>query len=391
MAHPQVISRVLKSGLAAPNCILRGLKYVNSELKTQKNDQALSSVKKYLLSKGQITSSANRIVRSILSAQSGKRSHVDLVILQGHRQVIDAFKNGLKPQHILLTDRALEAPLGHNLLHEIVSSGYLNLDKYNVVSKEPRLGDSTERSIRHNSDDERTIEMVSDGLMKSIVPDVESPQGVFASFHRPSFDQTSAALMKSDSKDSPLILLLDKISDPGNVGTIVRTAYGMGVDALVTVEGTCDVWNPKAVRAAMGVTMQMPVLSLPWSKLHLASSNNSLISTVYPTTSAALTQRLHIVVADCDAQAPDYDKVEYPVGPLMLVVGSETGLSKDAQKLIQEGAVKIKIPMHRELDSLNVGAATAIILAEISKQRRDRGTLKTSKKAPFTMVGKSKA
>lgn len=130
---------------------------------------------------------------------------------------------------------------------------------------------------------------------------------------------------------------------------------------------------------------------MPWSKSHHANSNNSLISTVYPTTSVALTQRIHIVVADCDARAPDYDKVEYPVGPLMLVVGSETGLSKDAQKLIQEGAVKIKIPMHRELDSLNVGAATAIILAEISKQRRDRGTLKTSKKTPFTMAGKSKA
>ena len=216
------------------------------------------------------------------------------------------------------------------------------------------------------------LEMVSEGLMASALSDVETHQGVVATFARPTPIQ---ALQGSRSRRAPeaapLVLLLDKVSDPGNVGTAVRTAFGLGVHSVVAVEGTCDVWSPKALRAAMGATLHLPVINLLWADLQAAASAGTLLRAAFPDASAAEARQLQVLVADCDPQAVPYDHVNY-TGPTLLVMGSEIGISRDAQALVDAGAIKVFIPIAKKLDSLNVGVATAIILAEAARQRRGK-------------------
>jgi len=341
-----------------------------------KHDHAALSgteLKNYLLEKTQLTSASNSTIKLLKALYARKkRKDKDLILLEGHRLVLDALRSGLRPLHVLLTDRGLHAPLGKELLQELVTGLSMRVDDRGRV----RVGSYQEaRPTGMNTGTDTTagispvMEMISDALMASTLSDVEVPQGVVATFTRPAFALGGAKATRRSPAQAPLVLLLDQWSDPGNVGAAIRTAYGLGVHSVVAVGGTCDVWNPKALRAAMGTTLRVPVQRTSWATLRTAASAGTLLPAILPGSTAAEGQDLQILVADCDPRAVPYDSVQY-TRPTLLVVGSETGLSGDAQKLVEAGAVKVFIPIAQELDSLNVGVATAIILAEAARQRR---------------------
>jgi TrmH family RNA methyltransferase len=149
------------------------------------------------------------------------------------------------------------------------------------------------------------------------------------------------------------ILIVDNVRDPGNLGTILRTADAAGVQAVFLPPGAVDPYAPKVVRAAMGAHFQLPIISLSWKAIrgHLAPSGGEPAVQVYL---SAANEGLLYTQADFRS-------------PLALIVGSEAeGVSDVARDLAHD---RIYIPMPGEPESLNVAVAAGILLFEIVRQR----------------------
>lgn len=169
----------------------------------------------------------------------------------------------------------------------------------------------------------------------------ESPQGVLAVAPIPSHEL--APLVAATAR----YLLLDALQDPGNVGTIVRTAAALGVDATVALPGTVDFWNAKVVRSAMGALFVHPVLSLPWEAVDQFLSANRVACWAADTGGIDV----RAVEAARDTLLPDR---------LALVVSNEgAGLSPHIGAAVTQ---RIGISMTPGVESLNVAVATGILL-----------------------------
>jgi TrmH family RNA methyltransferase len=322
-----------------------------------------NALKAHLSERYQITSLANdkiKVLKGLISR--GKTKGKDaLVLVEGHKQVTDALKYGFVPRHILMTDRALRAPSIENLLKSLAVA--LNL-QVSSLSENKNL---------------RIIEMVSEELMKSLT-DVETPQGIVAAFSRPDFSANGNAKMETP-KDLPLAVLLDRVSDSGNVGTIVRSAHGLGVDVLFSSEGTADPLGPKAMRASAGSSLCMPVIPTSWKSVgeavalgchkralqSLTASNMQISFAAKSPGQASIPVPLQVVIADCDPSGIPYTSIDF-LKPTLLVVGNESsGVHAQARTL--KRATRCYIPSARQLDSFNVGVAASIILSEVARQR----------------------
>jgi len=151
-------------------------------------------------------------------------------------------------------------------------------------------------------------------------------------------------------RDRGLALALDGVADPGNAGTILRTAAAAGVDAVIALSGCADLYAPKVVRAAMGAHVRLP-----------------LAVDVEPAALAAwLPTRGAVLLADAHAGDTIYD-VDLR-GPAVLIAGGEAHGALHAGAL--PGARPVAIPMPGAAESLNVAVATSAILFEILRQRR---------------------
>ena len=171
--------------------------------------------------------------------------------------------------------------------------------------------------------------------------DTVTPQGVLAVFPFPDVPQTKPG--------APLFLVLDRLRDPGNVGTLLRTAAGAGVTAVYLTPQSVDPYNPKTVRAAMGAHFRLPIRDLA------AIETERLVDTC-PLR----------VVADASSTLP-YDALDW-TQPALLVVGSEAdGPSDDTRRLATNVA---SIPLAAGVESLNAAVAGSIILFEAARQRR---------------------
>lgn len=144
-------------------------------------------------------------------------------------------------------------------------------------------------------------------------------------------------------------LLLDGVQDPGNVGSILRTAAAARVDQVWLALGAADAWSPKVLRAAMGAHFVVPV-----------------IERVEPVAALdAFAGRCAITTLEQAADLYDTDLR----GDLVLAMGAEGGGVSD--EVHNRADVRIRIPMHPGMESLNVGAATAVCLYERVRQLRD--------------------
>jgi len=177
------------------------------------------------------------------------------------------------------------------------------------------------------------------------VSDTETSAGVVMAL--PRVPAPDLALLP---RDRQLALVLDGVADPGNAGTILRTAAAVGVDAVVALAGCTDLYAPKVVRAAMGAHFRLP-----------------LAVDVAPATLVAwLSARGVGLLADAHADATVYD-VDLR-GPAVLVVGGEAHGALHAEEL--PDVRPVSIPMPGATESLNVAIATAVILFEAARQRR---------------------
>ena len=169
--------------------------------------------------------------------------------------------------------------------------------------------------------------------------DTSTPQGVLAIAAMPDWR------MPGLSPGVPMrLLVLDALQDPGNVGTVIRTAAALGVTATIALPGTADVWNAKVVRGAMGALFVHPVFQWSWDEVTAFSASHTV-----PLWAAAL-EGVSCASLAADAVPPH----------LALVVGNEgAGLTPEVEATV---AQRVHIPMSPVVESLNVAAATAILL-----------------------------
>ena len=193
-------------------------------------------------------------------------------------------------------------------------------------------------------------EIVSDRVFVKM-SDTDTPQGILAVVK---MNETKPEDIYSNSEirvdDLPFILFLEDIRDPGNLGTIVRTAEAAGVTGIVMSEGTVDIYNPKTVRSTMGSIYRVPFLYAEDFCGELERAKKSGIT---------------IYAAYLDSSIPYYNaEFTKPVGVL---IGNEAaGLTARASRLADE---RIVIPMSGVVESLNAAVAAAVITFEGRRQR----------------------
>ena len=179
--------------------------------------------------------------------------------------------------------------------------------------------------------------MVSSGIMKSL-SDTESPQGVLAVLNK----------VRIPNPESPnFVLIPDQIRDPGNLGTLLRTAVAAGVQAVWLPPETADAYAAKVVRSGMGAHFRLPIHSLTWDEIKEEVRD------------------LQVYLADMDGQSCWEMDLR---NPLALVVGGEADGACEQARELANG--KIGIPMPGPAESLNAGVAGSVLMCEVVRQRQ---------------------
>jgi TrmH family RNA methyltransferase len=147
-----------------------------------------------------------------------------------------------------------------------------------------------------------------------------------------------------------LILILDQIRDPGNMGAILRSAEAAGVGQVILAPGTVDLYNPKVVRGAMGAHFRLPVAGLDWPAIARHVADRS------------------VWLADAAGEIA-CDRVDW-TAPSALIVGGEAAGAGDQAAALATG--RVSIPMAGGAESLNAAMAATVILFEAARQSRTR-------------------
>jgi RNA methyltransferase, TrmH family len=198
-------------------------------------------------------------------------------------------------------------------------------------------GAELERALRA-----RNVELAEVSFQEfASAAETESPQGVLAIAEVP-----ARTLADLPVQDRHRVLVLDAVQDPGNVGTILRTAAALDVSATVALPGTVDLWNPKVVRSAMGAHFHYPAMSSTWDDLDAFRATHGVSLWAADASGAPLSG---------DGAPPR----------LALVVGNEgSGVSNAARERADR---LVAIPIASGVESLNVAVATGILLHELRR------------------------
>ena len=205
----------------------------------------------------------------------------------------------------------------------------------------------------------RSVELLTlpQDVFESAV-DTQHPQGVAALLVPPTWNMESALPASGPSGSrTPLLLIAAALQDPGNLGTLIRSAEAFGATAVLTTAGTVSEWNQKALRASAGSVFRVPAVSVTTAEIaHLKSRG----------------LRLFAAVADDLSNVPSNPNALPATGasltqPCALMIGNEgAGLSAD---LLALADARITIPTPGRVESLNAAVAGSLLLYEASRQR----------------------
>ncbi len=252
-----------------------------------------------------ITSLTNSKVKTVrrLLAERRFRQRENSFVAEGSRWLEDVLATGAQPHFCLVTP--------------------------DWIDKNQTLASTlTQSSIPHQQIDPAIAQAISD---------TETAPGVFTVLPQPDLPWPT---------NPQLLLLLDGLQDPGNMGTLIRTATAAGVSGLILLPGCVDPFNPKVTRSTMGTLLRLPLRQIKWDALpqHIGSCC--------------------LYLATGDAQTP-YTAVPWSE-PAALIIGNEAhGVSQTARN---QAHTPIYIPMHNQTESLNAAVAGSVILFEAVRQ-----------------------
>lgn len=191
-----------------------------------------------------------------------------------------------------------------------------------------------------------SLEIVTDRVFEA-ASDTKTPQGVLSLVRRFEYDLDDII-----QGSAPLIMVLENIQDPGNLGTIVRTGEGAGITGVIMSSGTVDIYNPKTIRATMGSIYRVPFC--------------------YAENMQAVMQKLKQCKIQTYAAYLDgssvHDAQNYKEATAFLIGNEGNGLTRE---LAESADWRIRIPMCGKVESLNAGIASAILMYEAQRQRRN--------------------
>ena len=188
-------------------------------------------------------------------------------------------------------------------------------------------------------------EIVTDAVLKE-VSDTMTPQGVIAIVKMPQYD-----LEQLITREQVNLVLLENLRDPGNLGTIVRTAEGAGMNGVILSKESVDIYNPKVIRSTMGAIYRMPIIYVDcfYDCLQYLQKNGIVLYAA------------HLKGKN------NYDKEEYAKKTGLLIGNEANGLTDEVASLSD---CLVKIPMEGKVESLNAAVAAAILMYEVYRQNR---------------------
>lgn len=259
-----------------------------------------------------ITSSSNKLIKNIklLHNKKGRWSE-RCFFIEGARSVEQCIKSDGKIKYIVYSPELLNED-SKRILNEIESRNY----ELHLITKE---------------------------LFKSI-SDTDSPQGILAVVE---FEEYS---LKDTLKENNFFVILDRVQDPGNMGTIIRTADAFGANAVIVTGGCVDVYNPKTVRSTMGSIFQIPIVH---------------ISDIEEAVEQLKDKNVNIVATSLDTDRYSYD-VDFKNDCAIIIGNEANGISDEVLEMSNQ---IVKIPMRGKAESLNAGVASAVLMYEVLRQR----------------------
>lgn len=189
------------------------------------------------------------------------------------------------------------------------------------------------------------VEILSDSVFER-VSDTKTPQGILCVVRRKSYELEEFLKVKN-----PHFMVLDNLQDPGNLGTILRTAEAAGVDAVLMSKDCVDIYNPKTIRSTMGAIYRVPFLYIEDIPQLLEKFRENGVKSY-----AAHLNGAHF-----------YDEENYESGTAILIGNEGNGLREE---VTENADVLVKIPMQGKVESLNAAVAATVFMFEVFRQRR---------------------
>ncbi len=209
------------------------------------------------------------------------------------------------------------------------------------------VSESFYRNNQAHFDGDDQVLILADHVFESI-SDTRTPQGVLCVVRQTHYRLTD--LFGQDQRKT-FLLILEDLQDPGNLGTMVRTAEAAGVTGILLGPTCADMYNPKTVRSTMGAIYRVPFFSSKDFAEDLRTVKQ---------------KGLRLFAAHLDGSR-SYDREDY-TGPTGLLIGNEShGLTDESAAFAD---ARIRIPMQGQVESLNAAAAAAVLMYEVSRQRR---------------------
>ena len=267
----------------------------------------------------EITSKDNAIFKLIKSLKVRKyRIREALFVVEGPKQVIEAKSSRYDLKYLVVRQDRLESFKNEGFFEQIP------------------FQDGTVISM-----DERLFKQITD---------TENSQGILAVL---SYEPLSEKEFMMEAPSDSNMLVLDKLQDPGNIGTLIRTAEGAGFKGVILLKGSGDMFSPKAIRAAGGAMLRMPVIMI--------DDANSLRRL-----SDEFSKKLVVTDVESGVAYYDADLSEN----IFLVMGNEGhGVSKEIMDMAD---IKINIPTEGFLESLNVATAGAVLMMDSLRQSKNK-------------------
>ena len=257
-----------------------------------------------------ITSKDNEIIKSIKKLKDKKfREQEHKYIIEGIKLIEEAVKESAKINTVVVCEDCVKnEEIDSKLLYEVA--------KYNCIYVSERVF--------------------------SLLTDVKNPQGILAVIEK----EAQSELI---DYNEDLIVVLDKVQDPGNLGTILRTVDSIGLKQIIVAEGSGDIFNPKVVRSTMGAIFRVKV---------------KISQDIQKTIAEIKKHKFKVISTSLATDKSIYD-VKYEKSAI--IIGNEAnGVSKELQDASDE---LVKIPMLGNTESLNASVATGIVLYEYVRQK----------------------
>ena len=223
--------------------------------------------------------------------------------------------------------------------------------KYVVYSSE-LLGEDGLMLLKHIENQDYSTYQVTEKIFKEI-SDTDSPQGILAVV------EFNEYILEESLKEDNFFIVLDRVQDPGNLGTIIRTADAFGANGVIVTSGCVDVYNPKTIRSTMGSIFQIPIIHIGNISEAIDSLKDKGISVI--------------------SSSLETDKYLYDIdlkSDCALVIGNEgKGISEE---VIKSSDQLVKIPMSGDAESLNAAIASGVLMYEVLRQRSVTCNFKSS-------------